>query len=107
MHGDDRRARAGERQRVLEVRERGAEAAEQPRHPDGHPRDLAAGLELDRLDAFRDEVGPPGDGGEPEVRRAGELAQQRGDVGLVARPLPAEHVRVDDDQRGAHPAASR
>ena len=75
MHGDDGRAGAGERQRVLEVREGRAEAAEQARHPEGHPGDLAAGLELDRLDPVRDEIGAPRDSREPEVRRTGELAQ--------------------------------
>jgi hypothetical protein len=77
LHRQHRRARARERQGVDEVREIGAAAAEQARHADRHPHDLAARRQLDGLDPVRHEVGPAGDRREPEVggRRGGELAQ--------------------------------
>ena len=103
------RARARQRERVDEVGERGAEAAEQPRHRERHARDLAPGGQLDRLDPVGDELGPARDRRQPQVGRrgGGELAQQRADVGLVARALAAEDVGVDHDERLAHAAASR
>ena len=63
------RAVPAERQRVLEVRELGPEAAQQPRQRPGHPRLLEARGQLDRLDALRHEVGTPRHGGEREVGR--------------------------------------
>ena len=98
-----------ERERVDEVRERGAEAAQQARDGERHARDLAARGQLDRLDPGGDEVGAAGDRRQPQVARRGrgELAEQGADVGLVARALAAEHVGVDHDERRAHAAASR
>ena len=63
----------------------------------------SARLELDRLDAVRDEVGPARDRGEAELVAAQrrQQAEQVLDVGLVARALPAEHVGVDDDEGSA------
>ena len=92
---------------MLEVRDRGVEAAQEPGQGRRHPPDLAARLQLHRLDPVRDEVGPPRHRGEAKVGDARELAQEGGDVGLVAGSLPPEHVRVDHDERGAHAAASR
>ena len=62
---------------------------------------------MDRLDAVRDEVGPPRERGEakPVARRGGQLAQEIEDVRLVAGTPASEHVGVDDDE--AHPATSR
>ena len=52
----------------------------------------------------------PSDRGDPEagaIRERPELAQQVPDVRLVAGAAPAEHVRVDDDQRLGHASARR
>ena len=92
---------------MLEVRERGPEAAEQARHRPGHPQLLRAGAELDRLDTPGDELGVARDRGEAELvaGERGQPAEQVLDVGLVAGALPAEDVGVDDDER-RHAAAS-
>ncbi len=96
-----------ERQRVLEVCERGPQPAERAAAPPRHPQLLRDGAELDRLDAVGNEVGPARDRGEAEVlaaelREAGEAGSH---VGLVAGALPAEHVGVDDDEQ-RHATAS-
>ncbi len=103
----DAATRAAERDRVLEVRDRGIQAPQEPGQGRRHAPDLAARLQLHRLDPVRDEVGPSRDRGEAEVGDARELAQEGGDVGLVAGSLPPEHVRVDHHERSAHAAASR
>ena len=55
-------------------------------------------LELDRLDAVGHELRMARDGREPKVGRdRGELAQQIEHVGLLTRPVAAEHVGVEDD----------
>ena len=93
-----------ERQRVLEVRERRPQAAEQRAARDHAIRSSwkRAG-ELDRLDALGDELGPPRHRREAELvaRRRRQPAQQVLDVRLVAGALAAEHVRVDDDERAS------
>ena len=94
---------------MLEVRERGAEPAERPRNGVQHAHLLEARGHVHRLDARRHELGPPGQRGKAEPA-AGENRQAREqvlDVGLVARALPAEDVRIDDHERSAHAAASR
>ena len=106
MHGHDRGAGARERERVLKVRERWAQAAQDTGEGGGHPPDLAAGGELDCLDPLRNEVGAAGDRGEAEVVHP-QLAQEPAHVGLVTGALSAEDVRVDHDKRHAHAAASR
>jgi hypothetical protein len=85
----------------------GAEPAQEARQAVRHARDLAARLQRDGLDTVRDELGPPGDRRQPfAVCERGELAQERPDVGLVARAPPSEDIGVDDDQR-LQAAASR
>ncbi len=91
------------------MRERGAEPAERARNSVQHSHLLQARRNVHGLDAGRDELGTPGQRRETEIV-AGERRQAREqilDVGLVARPLPAEHVGVDHDERSAHEAASR
>ena len=100
----DGRARAAERNRVLRVHERGPEPAQRARERPHHPQLLRARGELHGLDAVRDQLRVPGDGREPQARarrRPGQRPEQVPDVGLVARPLAAEDVGVDDDQRHA------
>src|SRR5437667_853958 len=108
---------------MLEVRQRGSDAPQQPGDAPGHSQLLELRLELDRLDPVRDELGPAGDRAEAELLapQGGQPPEQVLDVRLVAGPLPAEHVGVDDDERldgallghvrgltpdMAHPAAS-
>ena len=109
VDGHDRRARARDRERVLEVRERGAEPAERAWDGPEHPRLLHPRGHVHGLDPGRDEVGTTGQRGEAKLvtGEGRQVSQQVLDVRLVARPLPAEHVRVDDDERRAHAAASR
>ena len=81
---------------MLEVSEIRPDAAKEPRERDGHPRLLQPRGQMKRLDSLRDEVGPAGDGGEPEVGRRGrQLAQEVRDVRLVPGPLAAQDVGVD------------
>ena len=94
---------------MLEVSERRTEPAQRPGDRPQHAGLLEAGRHVHCLDARRDEVGPPRQSREAKVT-AGELRQaleQVRDVRLVARPLTAEHVGVDDDQGHAQAAASR
>ncbi len=61
--------------------------------------------ERQRLDAGGDELGVTRGGRDAQagaLRERRQLAQEVQDVRLVARPLPPEHVRVDDDEWGAH-----
>ena len=103
MDRDDRRAGQRERQRVLEVAERGAErrgAAAAASAPSAAPATSVPSSH--GLDSLGDELGVPRDGGEPKAGRRRErrqLAQEVEHVRLVARALAAEHVRVDDDER--------
>ena len=76
MDGDDRRARATQRERVLEVGKGGTEPAEQPRDGERHAQLLATRGELDRLDALGHEVRPARDRREAELA-AGEHRQPR------------------------------
>ena len=101
MHGDNCRARARERQRVLEVRERRPDATEQPRQRPRHAQLLGPRLERERLDAVGHELRMPRDRGEAKGSRCGvrEPSQHVLHVRLVAGALPPEHVRVDDDER--------
>jgi hypothetical protein len=98
VDGDDRRRGRAERERVLEVRERRPQAAQEPGHRPRHPQLLAPRGQVERLDAVRHELGVAGERDEPEVTGlAPELAEQVRDVRLVARPAPAEDVGVDRD----------
>ena len=55
-------------------------------------------LEGERLDAVGHELGMPGDGCEAQVRRnERKPAQQIQQIGLLARAVAAEHVRVEHD----------
>ena len=102
MDGHDPRAGQRERERVLEVPECGPEPAEQPWKRQGHPQLLGRRPELDRLDPVGNETWSPGHGGDAETGRRCErrqLAKEVEHVGLVARALSAEDVRVDDDER--------
>jgi hypothetical protein len=95
-----RGARKPRRQRVREVHEARAQRAQQPRQLHCHPHLLRRRLQLDRLDAFGHQVGPSGDRRDPQpLGLRGKLAQEVRDIRLVARPAPAEDVRVDDDKR--------
>ena len=79
MDRDDARARAAQRQRVLRVDERGAEAPQQRAAASTPSAAPGARAQLERLDAVGHELGVARDGGEPEARlgrRAPELAQQ-------------------------------
>ena len=92
-----------------QVRERGSEPAKRARHRPEHAHLLGAGRQVDRIDAGRYEIRSASEGGEAELA-AGQLRQateQVLDIGLVAGPLPAQHVRIDYDEGGAHPATSR
>ncbi len=87
---------------MLEVREIGPEATQQPRERDGHAQLLGARGQVDRLDALGDEVGTAGDGGEPEVGSGGgKLPEEVRHVRLVAGALAAEDVGVDQDHRAS------
>jgi len=90
------------------VTDRGPESPEQARQPPGHAQLLHAPRQQDRLDAVGHQIRPAGDGGDPEIlgscrKRPQELL----DVRLVACPLTAEDVRVDQDERRAQADASR
>jgi hypothetical protein len=101
VHGDDSRARARERQRVLEVRERRPDATEQPRQRPRHPQLPAPRLERDRLDAVGHQLRVPRDRGEAKssCRGVREPSQHVRHMRLVAGALAPEHVRVDHDER--------
>ena len=91
-----------ERERVLEVAERRAEAAQQARQQQRHPQLLRPRGQLDGLDPLRNELGMTGDGCDPQAglrRERCECAQEVEDVRLVAGAAAAEHVGVDDDER--------
>ena len=105
MDRDDGRARAPERQGVLEVRERRAQLSQHAWHRPRHPQLLEAGGHVHGLDAVGNELGPPRKGreAEPVARRRGQVAQEVEDVRLVTRAPAAENVRVDDDE--AHAAS--
>ena len=103
LHRQHGRARERERERVDEVRERRAEAAEEPRHAQGHPQLLHAGGQVHRLDPVGHEVGSPGDRGEAEPLAGGrQRAQELAHVRLVPGAVAPEHVGVDHDERIAH-----
>ena len=85
-------------------------AAEQPRQRPEHPQLLDRRPEHERLDPGRDELGMSRGRRDPQAGVAGErskLAQKVAHVRLVAGAMPAEHVRVDDDERLAHASAPR
>ena len=78
----------------------------EPRKLPGHAQLLRAGRQLERLDPGRHPRGMAGHSCEPQIgRRRRQLAEQVLDVSLVAGPLAAEHVGVDEDVD--HAAASR
>ena len=104
---DDGASAVARRDDVVEVRQRRLEPLEEARQPVRHAHRLAPGRERERLDAFRNEIRAACDRGEPLlVRERRELAEERGDVRLVAGATAPEHVRVDDDE-WFHPASSR
>ncbi len=106
MNGQDGRQAGEERQRVLEVGEPRPEPPDEPRQPPRHAPLLRAGVKLDRLDTVRNEVRVPRDGRKAEIRsHVRQLPEQIGDVGLVAGPLAAEDVGVQEHVD--HAAASR
>ena len=86
---------------MLEMRERRAQPAQQTRHRPAHPELLGGCAEDDRLDPGGHELWMPRDRREPELIAAErrQPAEQVLDVGLVAGPLPAEHVGVEHDER--------
>ena len=107
---DDRRARRANGDGVLRVYESGTTPAEQPRQRPEHPQLLHRRLQHERLDPLGHELRMPSGRADPEAggaRERAELAQEVPDVRLVARPVPSQHVRVDDDQRLAHASARR
>jgi hypothetical protein len=108
VDGHDRRARAAQGQRVLEVRHVRPQPSERARDGPRHSQLLRPSRQRDRLDSGRDEIGPPAERGEAQLvaTELGEAPKQVLHVRLVPRPLAPEHVRVDDDER-AHAAASR
>ena len=90
------------------MRERRPQPAEHQRHAHRHAQLLQARRQPDRLDAVRDEFRVARDGREAKsVSGAGQRAQQLLDVRLVARSVASEHIRIDNHERIAHPAASR
>jgi hypothetical protein len=109
VDGEDSGGGCCERECVLKVDECWAQTAQEARDADRHAQRLAARGELYRLDSVRDELRVPCDRGEAQIARrgGGELAQEAAYVRFVAGSLPAEHVRVEDDERQAHAAASR
>ena len=109
VEGDDGAPPPAEWKCVLEVREAGAQRAQEARQRPGHSRLLQAGRQLDRVDARRHSRGVARDGGETEVGRdTRQLAQEVLDVRLLAGPVPAEYVRVDHDEiaRSGHRTSS-
>ena len=93
-------AAPAERQRVLEVRELGLQAPQQPRQRPGHPQLLRAapGSSIGSTPVGH-ELGVPRDRGEAagRARRPGSSRSRFEHVGLVAGALPAEHVGVEHD----------
>jgi hypothetical protein len=107
LHGEHGGDTEAERERMDEVRELRPDPAQKERDAHGHAELLASGGELERLDAFRDEIGPAGDRSEAQVGRGRrQRAQQVLDVRLVAGSLTSEHVCVDDDERWGHATSS-
>ncbi len=84
-------------------------ASEQSRERREHPQLLDGSAELERLDSIRNELRMARRGCEPKVvrRERSQLAEEVAHVRLVAGAAAAEHVGVDDDQRGRHPSAFR
>ena len=108
MDGHDRAPRAAERERVLEVDERGAQAPQRARHAPGHPRLLEA-----RGSSTGSMPGGTSSGRRvkaasrsPAPPRLRQRAEQLAHVGLVAGAAAAEDVGIEDDER-PHAAASR
>ena len=105
---DHSRARRAERDRVLRVHERSADAPEQAGQRPEHPCLLDVRTQSERLDPVGRSSGLRVTAA---IRRpdsaAPELPEQVEDVGLVAGALPTEHVGIDDDERVAHPIAFR
>jgi hypothetical protein len=95
---DDAATVPAQRERMLEVRERGAETAEQSRQRPCHPHLLQRRREANRLDAVGHELRMARHGREAKVgRHTRKQAEQVRDVRLVAGARPAEHVGVDHD----------
>lgn len=94
---------------MLEVSKRRPDPAEQARKGPGHPELLRASGERKRINAVRHELGMPGDRGEAQLAagHSGKCPEQVLDVRLVAGPLAAENVGIDDDERRGRHAASR
>ena len=108
MNRDDRGAWRADGNGVLRVHERCAHAPEQSGQRPEHPGLLQRCPQLERLDALRNERRVARHRCDPEVgAELAELAEQVADVRLVAGAAAAEHVRVDDDERHAHPRARR
>ena len=105
MDRDDRRAAVAERQRVLEVRERGPEPAQEARQRPRHAQHLrlrAAARSASTPSGH--ELGVARDGGEAAgpARHPGSSRSRFCDVRLVAGALPPEHVGVEEDERRRH-----
>ena len=91
-----------------EVRQRGPEPAEHARYADRHAELLRARTQDDRLDAVRHERGIARERSDAKVGcRLRQCAQELLDVRLVARPVTAEHVGVDEHERLRHETACR
>jgi hypothetical protein len=100
LNRQHRRARAARRDGVKKVRERGPQPPEGAGQRPGHPQLLAPRGQDDGVDPVRNELRKPGDRGDANaVAVRGERAEEPGDVGLVARAVPSQRVRVDDDER--------
>ena len=84
------------------MRQLRSQTPEQPGQGPRHAELLRAGGQCDRLDTRGNEVGAAGDRGEAEVGRyERQLAQQVPHVGLLTRPVPSEHVCVEQDHNTA------
>jgi hypothetical protein len=90
------------------VHERRSDIAKQAWQPDRHAKLLRSSGERKRPHSIRYEVREAGRGGDDDVgalHEAGKLSQEVEDVRLVSRALPAEDVRVDDDEPHEHALA--
>ena len=89
---------------MLCMRERRTQAAERTRERPRHAHLLRARREAERLGPIWDELGMARHRDEPDAglgRERAELAEEIERVCLVARPMPAEDVRIEDDDAHA------
>src|SRR5216684_4461379 len=90
-----------------EMRQRRPQPPQQERYAYGHPQLLNPAGQQNRLDARRNELRMARDRREAQtLAEGGQCPEELRHVRFVTGTPPAEYVRVDDDERVAHAAAS-